>query len=136
MGRPFRIWSRYLLAQYHQLRGRLVIFDRYVYEARLPARPPLLAFKRPYFWLLAHALPAATAAVVLDVPGHVAYGRKQENPPDELECERRIYAQLTGRVRSLELVDAGADADTVRAEITSIVWRELAARWQEARVRS
>ena len=136
LARPFRIWSRYLLAQYHQLRGRLVIFDRYVYEARLPARPPLLALKRPYFWLLANALPAATAAVVLDVPGHVAYGRKQENPPDELESERRIYAQLTGRVRSLELVDAGADADTVRAEITSIVWRELAARWQEARVRS
>jgi hypothetical protein len=40
--RPVRIWCRYLLAQYHQLRGRLVIFDRYVHEAGLlPAKPPL-----------------------------------------------------------------------------------------------
>jgi thymidylate kinase len=128
--RPLRIWSRYLVAQYHQLRGRLVVFDRYVYEALLPAQPPLLALKRPYFWCLAHALPAAGAVIVLDVPGQVAYGRKQENLPDELESERQIYAQLTGRVPSLELVDAGADADTVRAEITTIVWRQLTARWQ------
>jgi len=133
--RPLRIWSRYLVAQYHQLRGRLVVFDRYVYEALLPAQPPLLALKRPYFWCLAHALPAAGAVIVLDVPGQVAYGRKQENLPDELESERRIYAELTGRVPSLELVDAGADAGTVRAEITTIVWRQLAARWQGARSR-
>jgi thymidylate kinase len=130
--RPLRIWSRYLVAQYHQLRGRLVIFDRYVYEALLPARPPLLALKRPYFWFLVHAIPAAGAVIVLDVPGQIAYRRKQENPPDELESERRIYAQLSRRVPSLELVDAGADADTVRAEITTIVWRQLAARWQGA----
>jgi hypothetical protein len=130
LARPLRIWSRYLVAQYHQLRGRLVVFDRYVYEALLPAQPPLLAIKRAYFWLLAHALPATSAVIVLDVPGQVAYGRKQENPPDELESERRVYAQLNGRVPSLELVDAGADAATVRAEITTILWRELAARWQ------
>src|SRR5207244_855494 len=69
--RPLRIWSRYLVAQYHQLRGRLVVFDRYVYEALLPAQPPLLAVKRAYFWCLAHALPAPSAVIVLDVPGQV-----------------------------------------------------------------
>ncbi len=130
LARPLRIWSYYLLAQYHQLQGRLVVFDRYVYDALLPAKPPLVAVKRPYFWFLAHTLPSAGTVIVLDVPGQVAYGRKQENPADELESERRMYAQLTSRVRSLELVDATADADTVRAEITTIVWRELAARWQ------
>jgi thymidylate kinase len=130
LARPVWIWSRYLLAQYHQLRGRLVIFDRYVYEALLPARPPLLFAKRPYFWLLAHALPAAGVAIVLDVPGDVAYGRKQENTPDELESERQIYARMSGRVPSLEIVDARADADTVRAEITEILWRKMVARWQ------
>jgi thymidylate kinase len=133
--RPLRIWWRYLRAQYHQLRGRQVVFDRYVYEALLPAKPPCLAVKRAYFWLLAHALPPAHTVVVLDAPGHVAYSRKQENPPEELESERRIYAQLAGRVRSLAIVDAGADRDTVRAEITDIVWRELAARWQRPRGR-
>lgn len=128
--RPFHIWRRYLLAQFHQMRGRLVIFDRYVYEALLPPRPPLVRSKRAYFWLLAHLIPRPGAAVVLDVPGHVAYGRKQENPTDVLESERVIYARLSSQRRPLELIDATADADTVRAELTTIVWRELAARWQ------
>jgi hypothetical protein len=130
-----RTWWRYLRAQYHQLRGRHVVFDRYVYEALLPAKPPWLALKRAYFWFLAHSVPPARAVVVLDAPGHVAYRRKQENPPEELESERRIYAQLAGRVRSLAIVDAVADRDTVRAEITDIVWRELQARWQRPRTR-
>jgi thymidylate kinase len=131
--RPLRIWRRYLRAQYHQLRGRLVIFDRYVYEALLPARPPLVAAKRPYFWLLVHLVPPAQSVVVLDVPGPVAYGRKQENPPEELESERRLYAGLAGRVPSLELVDADRGPEAVRADITAIVWRDLADRWRGGR---
>ncbi len=127
--RPIRVWLRYLLAFYHQLRGRLVVYDRYVYEALLPPRPPLLFLKRPYFWLLSHAVPAAAIVVVLDVPGPVAFARKQENPPDELESERRIYAGMAARVPTLQLVDAEADAATVHAELSDIVWRRLAGRW-------
>ncbi|MBV9422793.1 MAG: hypothetical protein JOZ98_07785 [Solirubrobacterales bacterium] len=130
LARPLTIWRRYLLAQYHLMRGRLVIFDRYVYEALLPPRPPLVAAKRAYFWVLAHSIPRPQVAAVLDVAGSVAYGRKQENPAAELESERRMYARLPARVRSAELIDAGVDADQVRAEITAIVWRELTARWQ------
>jgi O-antigen/teichoic acid export membrane protein/thymidylate kinase len=133
LARPLQIWRRYLLAEYHRLRGRLVVFDRYVYEALLPPRPPLVRCKRAYFWLLAHLIPKPYAAVVLDVPGHVAYGRKQENPAEVLESERRIYARLSSSGRSLEVIDAEVDADTVRAEITTIIWRELASRWQAGR---
>jgi thymidylate kinase len=133
LARPLQIWRRYLLAEYHQLRGRLVVFDRYVYEALLPPRPPLVRCKRAYFWLLAHLIPKPQTAVVLDVPGHVAFGRKQENPAQVLESERRIYARLSSSVRSLEVIDAKVDADTVRAEITTIIWRELASRWQAGR---
>jgi O-antigen/teichoic acid export membrane protein len=127
--RPLRIWHRYLKAQYHQLRGRVVVFDRYVYDALLPPSPPLLMAKRAYFLFLAHVLPRPRAAVFLDVAGDVAYGRKPEAPPDELESERRLYGELVRRSFAVELVDAGADADTVRAEITTIVWRELTLRW-------
>jgi thymidylate kinase len=128
--RPVRIWAHYLLAVYHQLRGRLVIFDRYVYEALLPPKPPLVACKRAYFWFLAHIVPRPGAVVVLDVPGSVAYARKQENPPDELEFERSIYAGLASRVGAVEVVDAAADADAVRAAISTIVWHRLLARWR------
>jgi O-antigen/teichoic acid export membrane protein len=130
LARPVRIWLRYFRAQYHQLRGRLVVFDRYVYEALLPPKPPLVGLKHKYFWLLCHLVPRPRAVVVLDVPGNVAYARKQENPPEELECERKVYAQLATRLPSLEVVDASEDADAVRAAITTILWRELADRWR------
>ena len=130
LSRPMRIWLRYLIAAYHQLRGRLVVFDRYVYEALLPAQPPLVAIKRVYFWLIAHSLPAPRVVVVLDTPGDVAYGRKQENPPDELEFERRFYAQLPARVACAQLIDASADAQRVRAEITTLMWEALKSRWR------
>jgi thymidylate kinase len=128
-----RIWRRYVQAQYHQLRGRLVIFDRYVYEARLPAQPPWLAIKRPYFWILAHAVPSAQMTVVLDVPGDVTYGRKQENTPDELESERRFYVALADRIPALHVVDAARDADSVCADVTEILWRALVRRWHPDR---
>jgi O-antigen/teichoic acid export membrane protein len=130
--RPLRIWFRYIVAQYHQFRGRVIVFDRYVYDALLPASPPLLRTKRVYFRFLARALPRPCAVLFLDVPGEVAYGRKQESEPEELESERWLYSELIKRLPSLELIDASADADTVRAEITTIVWRELTLRWQGA----
>lgn len=130
--RPLRIWTRFLVAQYHQLHGRLVVFDRYVYEARLPARPPLLALKRPYFWLLSHAVPAASVVAVLDVPGAVAYERKQENPPAELEHERRLYARIAARVRTATMIDADVDATRVVAELNELLWQRLSSRWGAA----
>jgi hypothetical protein len=131
--RPLRLWGRSAVAHYHQARGRLVIYDRYVYEARLPAKPPLLPAKRLYFWMLGHAIPAPDTAVVLDVAGDVAYGRKQENPPEELESERRVYANLAANEPSIELVDASKPADAVRADVTAIVWDKVAARWAGGR---
>lgn len=133
LGRPMRIWRHYVQAQYHQLRGRLVIFDRYVYEARLPAQPPWLAIKRPYFWILAHAVPPAQMTVVLDVPGNVTYARKQENTPDELESERRFYVALADRIPALQVVDASRDSDSVCADITEILWHALVRRWHPER---
>jgi thymidylate kinase len=130
--RPARIWFRYLVAQYHQLRGRVVVFDRYVYDALLPPEPPLLRAKRVYFLFLAHALPRPGAAVFLDVSGDVAFGRKHEASPDVLESERKLYGELTRRSFAVERIDASADAQTVRAEITTVLWRELARRWQGA----
>lgn len=130
LGRPFRIWHRYAQAQYHQLRGRVVIFDRYVYEAWLPAQPPWLAMKRAYFWILGHAVPSAQTSVVLDVPGEVAYGRKQENSSDELESERRFYAALADRFPALQVVDGSREVETVCADISAILWPTLVRRWR------
>lgn len=127
--RPLRLWAHYLIGLYHQLRGHLVIFDRYVYEALLPPKPPLATLKRIYYWFLAHLIPRPATVVVLDAPGRVAYARKQESSPRELDRERRTYAALAERIPSLELVDAAAPADVVHAQISALVWRESSRRW-------
>ena len=46
--------------------------------------------------------------------------------------ERLLYAELTRRSFPVQLIDAGADTDTVRAEITTILWQELTLRWRGA----
>jgi thymidylate kinase len=135
LARPLRLWARYAAARYHQLRGRLVLFDRYVYEAWLPANPPFLVLKNAYYWLLRHSVPSPDLAVVLDVPGRVAYARKGENSPDELEWERRIYRDLAARLPSVHVIDASRDADAVRADITSLMWERLVSRWHPNRSR-
>jgi aminoglycoside phosphotransferase (APT) family kinase protein/thymidylate kinase len=127
--RPLRLWARYLVALWHQLRGRLVIFDRYVYEALLPPHPPLLTLKRCYFWFLARAVPSPNVVAVLDVAGQLAYLRKQENPPAELEFERAFYAGLARRLPAAVQIDASADPSTVRAELSAALWGAIAARW-------
>ena len=131
--RPARIWCRYLRAVYHQLRGRMVVFDRYVYDALLPPTPPLVLPKRAYFFLLTRILPRPRATVFLDVDGNVAYERKGESCPDRLDLERRLYGEMIARSFRVDLVDASATADEVRAEITTILWREITARWIRAR---
>ena len=78
--RPVRIWWRYLRAQYHQARGRVVVFDRYVYDALLPPAAPLLTAKRMYFFLRSRDT-RPTCGGVPRRSGTVAYGRKPENPP-------------------------------------------------------
>jgi thymidylate kinase len=133
LARPFRLWAISALAHYHQARGRLVIYDRYVYEAGLPPKPPLLAAKRVYFGALARLMPRPDAAVVLDVPGDIAYQRKQENPPDELESERRGYAALAAREPHVELVDASRGPDAVRADVMAIIWKRVRTRWRRER---
>lgn len=127
--RPARIWSLYLRAQYHQLHGRLVVYDRYVYDALLPPQPPLRRLKAAYFWLLAHACPRPELVVGLEAPSAVAYARKGENSPAEQERERRGYAALVGRVRGLRVVDATGSPAQVRAAVESLLWQRYAERW-------
>jgi thymidylate kinase len=136
LARPGVVWARYATSLGHRAAGRLVLFDRYVYDAVLPPQPPLVALKRPYLWVLAHSCPPPTATIVLDVPGEVAWERKGENSVDELEQERRSLRRLSERLRNLHVVDATRSIDEVAADVTAIAWASYAARWRGRRQRS
>jgi thymidylate kinase len=121
--RPLRVWARYLTALRHRATGRLVVFDRYVYDALLPPRGPLTWLKRPYFAVLARCCPAPDLVVLLDSPADVMYARSGEYDPAHLEAERAAYRRIAARLPRAVLVDANRSADAVVREVLGHIWR-------------
>jgi hypothetical protein len=122
-------WAGWLRGAYHQRRGRLVLFDRYAYDALLPTRFRYRRLGRARRWLLAHACPAPELVVFLDAPGEVLHTRKGEKSVDLLERQRQAYREVLHRLPSAAVVDASREAEQVRPEVTAIIWREYVRRW-------
>ena len=109
-----RAWGPYLIGRYHQARGRLVIFDRYTYDALMaaPARGDWRS--RAYYWLLGHGCPAPDLTFVLDASGSVMYARKGEHSPEQLESQRGRFLALSKRLPRAAVLDASGPEDAVR----------------------
>ncbi len=133
VGRLLTIWGRYLNARYDQVRGRLVIFDRYTYDALLTPSEGLTRFSRLSRWVRAHACPPPDLAVLLDVPGDVMYQRKGEHSPAHLEAERQRFLALRERIPQMVVVDATRAAETVRADVIEEIQRRYAGLKGEAK---
>lgn len=116
-----RQWRRYLTARYHRFRGRLVLFDRYTYDALLPPRNPKPA-RVARRWLFAHAIPPPDLAVLLDAPAELMFQRKDEHPQEFLEQRRRDYLELKSRLPEMVVVDASQSLEDVRRDVTHAIW--------------
>lgn len=127
VARPFRAWRRVLTARGHQRRGCLVVFDRYVYDARLPPSPPAVTAKRIYFWFLARACPAPDLTLLLDLPGTVAFARKGENGIAASEAARQHFLALRDEL-DLHVLDATQPPDQVLAAALAAIGDAWAAR--------
>jgi ADP-heptose:LPS heptosyltransferase/GT2 family glycosyltransferase/O-antigen/teichoic acid export membrane protein/thymidylate kinase len=128
-GRMPRAWGRYLVARQHQLLGRMVIFDRYVYDALISSHQPMGRLKRIYMWVLCHSCPAPDLVLVLDAPGEVMFARKGEDSPEALEAQRQSLLALSGRIPHAQVVDTAREAALVRADVLNRIWREYRHRW-------
>jgi thymidylate kinase len=126
--RPLVIWRRYLESLRHRSLGRLVVFDRYVYDAMLPPTGSLVQLKRLYFWLLSRLCPAPHLVLVLDVPGRVMHLRKAEHDVARLEADREQFRRLLARLENAERVDADRPADVVLTDVLDRIWRRYADR--------
>jgi thymidylate kinase len=127
-GRLFKAWRQYVTGQYHRWRGRLVIFDRYTYDALLPSAGKRTALARLYAWTLGHACPSPDLILLLDAPGEVMYARKHESSPEQLEAQRQGFLALQSRVPRLQVIDATCPQDAVRAEVVDRIWSRALAR--------
>lgn len=122
-------WGRWLEGAYHRRRGRLVVFDRYTYEALVPNRFRHGRRGRARRWVLAHSCPPPDLAVLLDAPSDVLYSRKGEHDLVLLERQREAYRALLRRLPRSVVVDASDDLERVRLEVTAAIWREYVRRW-------
>ena len=117
------LWRRYAGARVQQLRGRLAIFDRHPFDARLTPRQRPRRVDRVRRAVLGHALPAPDLLIILDAPGDVLYARKPEHPADVLEAEMVRYRELARRLPRAELVDATRSPEDVLDDVVSRIWR-------------
>jgi thymidylate kinase len=132
-GRLFVLWWQFLKARYHQARGRLVIFDRYTYDALAPPPRRRGRLQRLSSWVKAHSCPAPNLVVVLDVPGPVMYQRKGDLSPEVLEAQRQRFRELGQRIPRVQVVDATRPPDAVRVDVVDRLWQLYAARWRKPR---
>jgi len=123
------LWREFLKAQYQRARGRLVIFDRYTYDAFAPPSGRRSWLRRLSSWVKARCLPAPDLVVLLDAPGQVMYERKREFSPEVLEGQRQGFLALRQWIPGFQVVDATRNKDAVRIEVTAHLWRLYAARW-------
>jgi thymidylate kinase len=115
-------WARYVTAGFHRAAGRLVVLDRYVYDALLPPTRAIGRLHRAHRWLVARSLPAPDLVLVLDAPGRTAFARKGENDAGSLERDRRALLALSARIPGARVVDASVDAERVRRHVVSLIW--------------
>jgi thymidylate kinase len=117
------LWWRYLEARYHRKRGRLVVFDRYTYDAWLPPGRRLSGPQRLARWVWAHACPAPDLVLLLDAPGQAVYERRGESEPALLEAARQDFLSLQGRIAQLQVVDASRPEAVVRDDVVARIRR-------------
>lgn len=122
-------WYRSAVAWYHLIRGRVVIFDRYIYDSWLQKRKKT-PWKRLRKFIFEAACPTPGLVVLLDAPGVLLFKRKGEHSPEWLEKQRLAYLDLAEELPGVEIVDGRQSAEPVKREVTQLIFQKL---WSQAR---
>jgi thymidylate kinase len=107
-------------------RGVTVVFDRYVYDARIDtllAHQPLSA--RVYARLVMALFPDPDLLLILDASSELLYARKGEHSVEWLDRLRAAYGRLADEVPNSVLVDAAQPADQVLCSTAAMIRTRL-----------
>jgi thymidylate kinase len=114
-------WYRIGAAVLYRRKGRLVVFDRYVYDSWLRSKETT-AGKRLLRWLMESGWPEPDLVFVLDAPGEVLHQRKKAHSPEWLEGRRRGYLNLAKRIPGAIVLDATLQEEEIRRNLTARIW--------------
>jgi thymidylate kinase len=123
-------WFRSGAAQYHRLRGRFVIFDRYPYDSLLQKSDPRL-WKRLRRWLFDVVNAEPDLVILLDAPPELLQQRKREHTLEWHVEQRAGYLRLRERLPRMQIVDAAREQAEVRRTATSLIWNQYRTRFRE-----
>ena len=133
MGRLGRLWAGYARGIGHRTRGRMVIYDRFGWDALLMSPSRRGRGARVRRWVLAHAVPPPDLVVLLDAPPTVAHARKPEHDLEELSRQRDQYLDLASKRPEIVVVRTDQDMNAVVRAITAAIWQRALARRQRRR---
>jgi len=131
--RLFRLARRSVAASVMLRTGRLVVFDRYAYDAEVHWSNADGLGGRVRRWLIRQAVIKPDVVVFLDVPGEITFARKREHSPELLELRRQRYLELAARLEHAHVVDGTLPPDEVRARVTALVWSAYASKHERRR---
>ena len=117
------LWYRIAYAHVQRLRGKFVVFDRYVYDSWI-AKPANTWAKRMRRKFLEAGWPAPHLVILLDAPGELLFRRKGEHSPEWLEQQRQAYLALQKHVPQMRAINAMQAAEEVRREVIALVWEK------------
>ncbi len=116
-------WYRCLAARYQLLRGRFVVFDRFIYDAWIQKKQTS-PWKRLRRLLFDSVAPIPDLVVLLDAPGELLFARKREHSPEWIDKQREGYHKLKDRLPQMVIIDASQTADEVRNDVTALIWKK------------
>ncbi len=118
------LWYRIAYAHTQRLRGKFVVFDRYVYDSWI-AKPATTWAKRMRRKFLEAGWPTPHVVILLDAPGELLFRRKGEHSPEWLEQQRQAYLALREHVPQMYAVDATMSAEEVQREVLALIWESF-----------
>jgi thymidylate kinase len=129
--RLLRLSYRSMQVRWHRARGRVVLLDRFTYDALLPS--DYLDRRGKITTALVRRLGAQPdLLLVLDAPAEVMFARKGEQTIEELDRRRRTYREVGAQHPAAAVLDAARPAADVLAEAQQAVWAALAQRWRRS----
>ncbi len=123
--RTVELWYRIAFAHGQRLRGKFVVFDRYVYDSWI-AKPATTWAKRLRRKFLEAGWPSPHLVILLDAPGELLFRRKGEHSPEWLEQQRQAYLALQKHLPQMRVLDATQNAEEVRREVLALIWESYA----------